>query len=111
MKRISLAAALAVCATSAFAQAPVADVPQAKCDPKPVFPGGMTNLAGEARRRAFERDMTSYKTCMMKYIDERKAATLSNQAAYTAAVAEYNDTMKAINAAIEAAKEPPSGVQ
>jgi hypothetical protein len=111
MKRISIAAALFVCATSAIAQAPVSDVPTPRCEPKPVFPSGTTNLAGEARRRAFERDIETYKACMMKYIDERKAATLSNQAAYTAAVAEYNETMKNINTAIEASREPPSGAR
>jgi hypothetical protein len=111
MKRISIAAALAFCATGALAQAPVSDVPTPKCGPKPVFPSGTTNLAGEARRRAFERDIETYKACMMKYIDDRKAATLANQSAYTAAIAEYNETMTAINAAVEAAREPPSGVR
>ena len=59
--------------------------------------------------RAFDRDMRNYKECMQKYMEERKAVTLANQAAYTAAVNEFNGTMKEVNAAIEASREQASG--
>jgi hypothetical protein len=116
MKRITLAAALVVCATSALAQdakpqAPVVDVPKPVCEPKPVFPSGASQLGAEGRRRAFDRDLKNYKDCMSKYMEERKAFSAANQAAYTAAVAEYNGTMKDVNAAIEASRSPGSAAQ
>jgi hypothetical protein len=116
MKRITLAAALVVCATSALAQdakpqAPAVDVPKPKCEPKPVFPGGASQLGAEGRRRAFDRDLRNYKECMSKYLEERKAFSNANQAAYTAAVNDYNGTMKEVNAAIEASREPASAAQ
>jgi hypothetical protein len=117
MKRIAIAAALVVCATSALAQdakapAPAVDISKPKCEPKPVFPGAGATLRGsEGRRRAFDRDLAAYKTCMTKYMDEQKAQTLAHQNAYTAAVTEFNGTMKEINAAIEAAREPEAASQ
>jgi hypothetical protein len=112
MKRITLAASLVVLATSAYAQdtkpapAPVIDIPKPKCEPKPVFPGtGGTERVAEGRRRVFDRDMATYKTCMNAYMEEQKARTLAHQAAYKSSVDEYNATMKEINAQIEAGRQ------
>lgn len=116
MKRIALAAALVVCATSAFAQdaktaAPVVDIPKPKCEPKPVFPESTTLRGGEGRRRAFDKDLANYKTCMSAYMEEHKARTFAHQNAYKGAVEDYNATMKEVNAAIERSREPNAATQ
>ncbi len=133
MKRIALAAVLLACATPPFAQykappaapalpieapqqrtnapgatmasaAPLVDVPKYKCEPKPVFPGGAAMRAVDNKRRQFERDLESYKKCMMAYIEERKAMHEANTTLHKAAIEEYNTTMKEVNAALEAAR-------
>ena len=108
MKRIALAASLAVTAGLAFAQAdapkaPVADVPKASCGEKPEYPGRLA-MQSDLRRNAFKRDIDKYKDCMMGYVDARKAAYKANFDAANAAIAEYNDHMKKIAAEQESAK-------
>ena len=95
MKRIILAAFLAACATTPFAQ--VTDVPGPKCEPKPEFPGRLA-LQSDTRRKLFERDVKTYKECMTAYLDARKAAMKANEEGANAAIAEYNEVMKKINA-------------
>jgi hypothetical protein len=129
MKRIALAATLLACTTLPFAQmymppptqpqveapkqrtnaaptataaAPQVNVPKYHCEPKPEFPGGAAMRAMDNKRRQFERDLESYKTCMTAYMDERKAMHEANLAMHKAAIEEYNATMKSVNAALEA---------
>ena len=132
MKRIALAAALFACASTPLAQmrpppappreieaprqqtdgprpgvaatAPRVDIPKHTCEPKPVFPAGASQLAQENRRRAFERDLENYKTCMSAYFDTHKAMHEANAALHKSAIEEYNATVKAINEAQEAAR-------
>ena len=94
MKRILLTAAL--CATSAMvaAQQPT-DVPGPKCE-KPRRPG--ESLMNENTvRRQFEREITSYRECMLAFIEARKVSIKAHESAGNAAVDEYNTTMKELN--------------
>jgi len=94
MKRTLLAAAL--CATSAMvaAQQP-SDVPGPKCD-KPRRPGESLMDEGTVRRQ-YEREIKSYRECMVAFIDARKASIKAHEAAANGAIEEYNATMKALN--------------
>ena len=107
MKRILLAAVL--CATSALAAAQQSpDVPGPKCEPKPQRPG--ESLLSDPRvRRNFEREVKTYSDCMVKYIEERKAAAAAYLAAANAAIAEYNKTAQELNPASEEPKASRSG--
>jgi hypothetical protein len=68
---------------------------------KPEYPG---RLATTQRQKGFERDLEAYKKCIMGFVDEqRKAAEAAIEiqkghvAAGNAAIAEYNDHIKALN--------------
>ena len=108
MKRIALAAALAATCGLAFAQAPApatpaADVPKAKCEPKPEYPGRLA-MQSDLRRNAFNRELKAYRECMLAFVDQQKAQQQAHLQAANAAIGEYNDTMKKIAAEQEAAK-------
>jgi len=109
MKRIAIAAALLATAGFAFAQAeapkaaPV-DVPKVKCDPKPEYPGRLA-MQSDLRRNSFTREINAYKTCMMAYVEDHKAAQHAHLQAANNAIQEYNETMKKIAAEQEAAKQ------
>ena len=94
MKRIILAASLAFCATTPFAQD--SDVPKHKCEPRPEYPGRLA-MQSDTRRRLFERELATYKTCMDKYLAERKTAMKANEDNANAAITEYNSVVKKIN--------------
>ena|ERR1700682_3791294 len=108
MKRFALAATLVLAASAAFAQAPAPapapDVPKAKCEPKPEFPGRLA-MQSDTRRKLFEREFKTYADCMRAYVEERNAAAKANMEAGNAAVTEYNDAAKKVNDAREAAKQ------
>ena len=95
MKRIILAASLVLCATTPFAQ--VTDVPKHKCEPKPEYPGRLA-MQSDTRRKIFDRDIKTYKDCMDGYLAERKVAMKANEENANAAIGEYNEVMKKINA-------------
>ena len=110
MKHVSLAAAaLLLAATSAGAQQPAAgaqppaDIPQMKCEPKPVLPG-QRMMEDPGTRRRFEREMKTYGECVKAYVGERQAAAKSlneaaqaHAAAGNAAVVDYNAFVKQQN--------------
>jgi len=102
MKRIILAASLVLCATTPFAQVP--EVPKHKCEPKPEYPGRLV-LQSDTRRKVFERDIKNYKECMDAYLAERKAAMKANEENANAAISEYNELMKKLNAEQAAANK------
>jgi hypothetical protein len=98
MKRTLLAAAL--CATSAMvaAQQPT-DIPGPKCE-KPRRPG--ESLMNENTvRRQFEREIKSYRECMLAFIEARKVSIKAHEGAGNAAIEEYNATMKELNSSPE----------
>ncbi|MGZ5080250.1 MAG: hypothetical protein ACXWHZ_12440 [Usitatibacter sp.] len=103
MKRIALATAFFLGAATAFAQSPV-EVQKPKCEPKPDYPGRL-GMTVDSKRKVFDRDMKTYKECMMAYIEERKAAIKANDAAANAAVDEYNGLMKKIQEEQNAARQ------
>lgn len=107
MKSVALLAVLATAATTvAVAQAPAPakapEIPPAKCEPKPEFPG---RLASDTRRKLFDREMKAYKDCMQVYLDERKAAIKANEVAANAAIEEHNAVMKKIQEEQAAARQ------
>jgi hypothetical protein len=99
MKRV-LIAAVACAATSALAQAAGGDIPKPKCE-KPVVPGEMMRNDPSVTKR-FNREVDTWEKCMKSYIDERQAAMKANEEAANAAIKDYNDTVKALNAAAQA---------
>lgn len=103
MKRITLAAVLAAFAFPALAQNSP-EPPKPKCEPKPEYPGRLA-MQSESRRRLFERELKTFKECMQAYIDQRKVAASAEAAAGNAAIEDYNNVMKKINADQEAARE------
>jgi hypothetical protein len=113
MKRTALAIALAMGASAALAQAPAApaaapvapEVPAAKCEPKPAYPG-LKAVQDERKREIFQKDLKSYQDCIRVYVGERKAAVDANNAAMRTAVEEHNAIMTKIRADQDAAVPP-----
>lgn len=102
MKRIVLAAAVAACASLGPVQA--ADVPKAKCEPKPEYPGRLA-MQSETRRNSFRKELEAYKNCVNAYVNEHKATMKAEEEAINAAITDYNETMKKIEADQKAASE------
>lgn len=96
MKRLSLAAALIIGATTTltFAQT-AAEVAKPKCEPKPVLPGSRM-MQEQTIVKRFQADLDQYKKCMNDYLEERKATIKANEVAANAAIEDYNGTMKAL---------------
>jgi hypothetical protein len=100
MKHALFAAALALGATMAAAQAPAPaagsppDVPKAKCEPKPEYPG---RNASANQRRNFDKELKDYGECTKVFVDARQAAARAHQSAAQAAIDEYNATLTQIN--------------
>jgi hypothetical protein len=109
MKRIALAAGLAVTAGLAFGQstdapkAAVIDAPKHKCSEKPEYPGKLA-MQSDLRRNSFKREIDAYKACMMAFVEEQKGRQQAAFNAANGAINEYNDTMKKIAAEQDAAK-------
>ena len=109
MKRFILAVA-SLTASFAFAQtpasapaAPVVDQPKHKCEDPGEFPGRI-GMSDERRRKKFVGDIDKYKTCMMNFVEERKATIKANELSARAAIDEYNSKMKVYNDAQDAIK-------
>lgn len=99
MKRLLIASA-SLAASAAFAQAAPADIPKPGCD-KPQMPGEMMRSDPSVTKR-FNHDVDNWTKCMKEYIDERQKAMKANEDAANAAIKDYNDTVKALNAAATA---------
>ena len=103
MKRLTLAAAvLSTFAFAAAAQNP-GNVPEQKCEPKPVYPG-MKHFKSDVEVKAFEGQIKSYKECIMGYISDRKAAMKAHEQASNAAADEHNKVMEKIRTDQEASR-------
>jgi hypothetical protein len=97
MKRFILAAA-SLTASIAFAQAPapaapVVDQPKHKCVDPGEFPGRL-GMSQESTRKRFMKDIENYKTCMMNFVEERKAVIKANEVAARTAIEDYNAKIK-----------------
>lgn len=108
MSRIIIAAtACFVLAGSAWAQAP-APAAAAKCTKPDPYPG---RLASDRQRAGWDKEVQAWQTCMKEYVgkvqakaDEAVKAANAAVAESNAAVTEYNDTVKAIQAQVDASK-------
>ena len=101
MKRFVLAAAASLTASIAFAQAPApaapaVEQPKPKCEDPGEYPGRI-GMSDTRRRTKFLKDIENYKTCMMNFVEERKATIKANETAARGAIDEYNAKMKGYN--------------
>ena len=95
MKRFLLAALLSG-AASAFAQAPAVEIPKPKCEDPPAYPGRV-GMQTDERRNRFLKSVENYKTCMLAFVDERKAVIRANENAAREAIETFNNRMKQLN--------------
>lgn len=109
---LALAVALALGVTAALAQAPAAavapQIPAARCEPKPVYPG-MKALADDRKRETFQMELKNFQDCVKAYVAERKAFVEATNAAIRATVEEHNAVMNAIREQQDAAKKELEG--
>jgi len=89
-------------ATPAAAATPAVPAIKHNC-PKPEYPG---RLATTNRMKSFDRELDTYKKCIMGFVDEQRkvaeTAMATQKAAVdagNAAISEYNDHIKALNTA------------
>ena len=111
MKRTSIAIGLTLAATAAFAQAPAApgataavEVPPAKCEPKPVYPG-ISDLKYEKDLEVFRDQLRAYQECIRNYLNARRASINAHTDAANAATAEHNAVIEKFRADQEAARK------
>ena len=107
MKRFALLVALAIAAPAAFAQAPAAapvDAPKPKCEDPGPYPGRGV-MREDGRRERFLKAVDAYKTCMLNFVDERKAIIRANESAARTAIEAFNARMKSYNDEQEKGKE------
>jgi len=104
MKRFVLFA-VSMSTGAAFAQAPApapaapavtVEAPKPGCKDPGAYPGrvGMLN---ENRRTTFLKAFEAYKTCMLNFVEERKATIKANETAARTAIEDYNSKMKQYN--------------
>ena len=108
MKRFFLVAA-SLATSVAFAQAPapaatVTDAPKPKCEDPGMYPGRV-GMQTEERRNKFLKGVDTYRTCMLNYVEERKATIKVNEKAAHSAIEEFNARMKRLNEEQEKARE------
>jgi hypothetical protein len=114
MKTLLVAASLATASGLAAAQAqmptpaPTADVPRHNCGAPPKLPSRLM-LSDKMIARSFEADLKSYKECFNTYVAQRTASMKAHQEAANAAVNEYNEQMRELNAAggAKSSETPP----
>ena len=107
MKRSILTFLLSLFAAAAFAQAPAApvtDAPKPKCEDPGAFPGRV-GMQTEDRRNKFLKGVETYRTCMLNFVEERKAVIKANETAARAAIESFNTRMKQLNDEQEKARE------
>lgn len=108
--RLATGGALAAVAALAWTQAPQApeatpapaavDPYKHKCGEIPEFP---RKLAPESQKRAFERALRDYGTCIRLYVEERNAAMNAQRKTVQTYVDEYNKALAAYQAEKDAA--------
>ena len=106
MKRALAFAATSLFACGVFAQAP--EVPKAKCEPKPVYPGSKAMQDAE-KTEAFQKQLKDYQECIRAYIAERRAVIQANDTAMRAAADEHNTVISKVRADQDAAKAAQGG--
>lgn len=106
MKRALALAATSLLACGAFSQVP--EVPKAKCEPKPVYPGSKAMQDAE-KTEAFQKQLKDYQDCIRTYIAERRAVIQANDTAMRAAADEHNTVISKVRADQDAAKAAQGG--
>jgi hypothetical protein len=106
--------ALAFAAPVAFAQtqdtAPGAAVkfavetPKPKCEDPGEYPGRV-GMQTEDRRNKFVKGVETYRTCMLNFVDERKAVIKANETSARQAIDDFNARMKKLTDEQEKSKE------
>jgi hypothetical protein len=107
MKRSILTFLLSLFAAAAFAQAPAApvtDAPKPKCEDPGAFPGRV-GMQTEDRRNKFLKGVETYRTCMLNFVEERKAVIKTNEVAARQAIEDFNARMKKLNEEQEKSRE------
>jgi hypothetical protein len=98
---VSASAQTAAPATSEAAATPAAPTPKPECGKPGDYPG---NLASDNLKRTWQKDFVAYVDCLKKFIGEQQALAEPHVKASNAAIAEYNDGVKAYNDQIQKAK-------
>jgi len=80
---------------------PAAPTPKPECGKPGDYPG---NLASDNVKRTWQKDFVAYVDCLKKFIGEQQALAEPHVKASNAAIAEYNDGVKAYNDQIQKAK-------
>ena len=103
MRYLPIAAAIALAAPLAYAQgsaeAPktmTVESPKPKCEDPGEYPGRIA-MQTESRRKSFLKGIETYKTCMMNFVEERKALIKANEMAARTAIDDYNAKVKHYN--------------
>jgi hypothetical protein len=78
--------------------------PKAKCEDPGAYPGRV-GMQTEERRNKFIKAVDTYKTCMMNFVEERKAVIKANETAARAGIEQFNATMKRLGEEQEKARE------
>jgi hypothetical protein len=109
MKSIVLAPILACALVTlpAWAQSPPASgssvaIAKNTCDKPEEYPG---KLASDTRRRAWQKTMDDYGTCVKKYAADQRAIVDAAMKAGNEAVEEYNGVVNKAKEAIEKTKD------
>ena len=80
------------------------EAPKPKCEDPGAYPGRV-GMQTEDRRNKFLKGIETYKTCMMNFVEERKAFIKANETAARVAIDDFNKTMKRYQDEQEKAKE------
>jgi hypothetical protein len=83
-------------APSSAAPAVTVETPKPKCEDPGDYPGRLA-MQTESRRKSFIKAIETYKTCMMNFVEERKATIKANETAARTAIDTYNARMKYYN--------------
>src|SRR5437762_9773363 len=80
------------------------DMPKHKCEDAGTFPGRV-GMQTEDRRNKFLKGIETYKTCMLNFVEERKAVIKANETSARQAIEDFNVRMKKYQDEQEKARE------
>jgi len=80
------------------------DAPKPKCEDPGAYPGRV-GMQTEDRRNKFLKGIETYKTCMMNFVEERKAVIKANETSARKAIDDFNSKMKQLQEEQEKSRE------
>ena len=80
------------------------EAPKPKCEDPGAYPGRV-GMQTEDRRNKFLKGIETYKTCMMNFVEERKAVIKANETSARQAIEDFNVRMKKYQDEQEKARE------